>query len=119
MKHPFFDTSTPTQMTPERAVRYGKLLINLPIVFILALGPLIGALFGRIDIGLIGFVLGFILGWLWWSFSVPRWRNWAKRNGADEQETQRLAESGRGPLVWPKGHFFEKTEFRIRKKPER
>jgi hypothetical protein len=116
MKHPFFDTDTQSQLTPEEAVRRGQLLINVPISFIFVIGPIIGALLGSIEVALIGFVSCFILGWLWWSFSVPRWRDWAKRNGADESRTQMLAQSGRGPLVWPKGHLLEKTEFRPRKK---
>jgi hypothetical protein len=116
MKHPFFDTDTESRLTPEEAVRRGQLLINGPICFILVIGPVIGALLGSLEVALIGFVTCFILGWLWWSFSVPGWRDWAKRNGADEGRTQMLAQSGRVPLVWPRGHFFEKTEFRRGKK---
>ena len=59
--------------------------------------------------------LGFVLAWLWWSYSVPRWREWAlKQPGVDPNELQKAAEVI--TLVWPKGHFFEKTEFKLRKK---
>jgi hypothetical protein len=45
---------------------------------------------------------------------VPRWREWVKNQGADELRTQHLAQvTG---LVWPKGSFLEKTEFRLRKR---
>jgi hypothetical protein len=46
---------------------------------------------------------------------VPRWREWAKRQGADEIETQLIGE--RSGLVWPQGSIFEKTEFHSRKRP--
>jgi hypothetical protein len=59
--------------------------------------------------------LGFILAWLWWSYSVPRWREWAlKQPGVNPEELQKAAEVV--TLVWPKGHFFEKTELKLRKK---
>lgn len=59
--------------------------------------------------------LGFVLAWGWWSYSVPRWREWAlKQPGVNSEELQKAAEVA--TLVWPKGHFFEKTEFKIRKK---
>jgi hypothetical protein len=62
-----------------------------------------------------GLIFGFVLGWLWWSYSVPRWREWAlKQPGINPDELQKAAEVA--TLVWPKGHFFEKTEFRIKKK---
>jgi hypothetical protein len=107
---------TKPPLTPKRAVYYGSLMVNLAVPCIFLIGILLGSLLGGRDGGLIGGVIGFPLAWLWWSFSVPRWREWAKQRGADEEQTQRLAESGRYPLVWPKGHFFEKTEFRRRKK---
>lgn len=61
-----------------------------------------------------GLLLGFVLGWLWWSYSIPKWRKWAlKQPSIDPDELQKAAEAV--TLVWPKGHFFEKTEFRIEK----
>jgi Na+/proline symporter len=61
-----------------------------------------------------GILLGVVLGWLWWSFSIPRWREWAlKQPGVDPDQLQKAAEIA--GLVWPKGHFFEKTEFRFKK----
>jgi hypothetical protein len=62
-----------------------------------------------------GLILGFVLSWLWWSYSVPRWREWAlKQPGINPDELQKAAEVA--TLVWPKGHFFEKTEFKTKKK---
>lgn len=60
-------------------------------------------------------LLGFISAWVWWSYFVPRWREWAlKQPGVTADELQKAAEVA--TLVWPKGHFFEKTELKIRKK---
>lgn len=108
-------------LTPKQAVFYGQLIINLPVPFIMVGIAMIGLRMAGGIGGLIGFLIGFIAAWLWWSFTVPLWRDWAKRRGADENETQRLAQSWgqplrQAPLVWPKGHIFEKTEFRRHQK---
>ena len=49
-----------------------------------------------------------LVGVAWWSLLVPRWRSWALRSGLDPAELQRAA--FRTGLVWPKGHFMERTE---------
>jgi hypothetical protein len=106
--------SSESTLTPERAVRVGQLVVNLPVIIIIGLMATPVFLFGGPVWGIAGAFGGPILGWIWWSFSVPRWREWAKEKGADEELTQALAV--RAGLVWPKDSFFEKTEFRRRKK---
>jgi hypothetical protein len=103
-----------TTFSAERAVQLGQLFVNLPVLIIIATVAALGfRLYGPIG-GVVGLFLGPLVAWIWWSFSVPRWRQWAKEKGADEERTQTLAvKTG---LVWPKGHFFEKTEFRSRTK---
>jgi hypothetical protein len=115
-------------LTPARAVAYGHAVITLPVVLIIGLATIMAFFvvrppspddhktliqmllyFAQIDIGV---VVGGAVGWLWWSLSVPRWREWAKRRGADKEQTQRLAQ--RTLLVWPQGSLFEKTEFPTR-----
>lgn len=54
-------------------------------------------------------VLGFVLSWCWWSVGVTVWRKWAAKRGLDEDELQYQGENA--SLLWPSGHFFEKTEF--------
>jgi hypothetical protein len=115
-------------LTAGDAVLCGHLVVTLPVLLIIGLitaivSFLIGPSSGhegefamrllhteRLPIG--GFI-GVIVGWLWWSLSVPLWRKWARVHGADEEQTQQLAV--RTLLVWPKGSFFEKTEFHTRK----
>jgi hypothetical protein len=109
------DDSSKPGLTPERAVLFGHLVVNLPVVGIIGSGYLLGYSLGNPIWAMIGMLLGVVLAWLWWSVSVPKWREWAKRQGADEARTQFLGQ--RSGLVWPKGSVFEKTEFRTRKKP--
>jgi hypothetical protein len=108
------DTSSDSKLTPERAVRVGQLVVNLPVILIIGPMSIPVFLFGGPVWGIAGLLGGPILGWIWWSFSVPRWREWAMEKGVDEELTQALAV--RAGLVWPRGHFFEKTEFRRRNK---
>ena len=99
-------------LTPERAVCWGHLVVSLPVICIMGLGYILGYFLKGPNWAFVGVTLGVIPAWLWWSFSVPRWRKWAKSKGADEQRTQILGQ--RSGLVWPKGSIFEKTEFRPR-----
>jgi hypothetical protein len=116
-------------LTPAGAVLRGHLVVSLPSLAIFGLitvivSFLIGSFWGReIEDVLrshhaehfpvwtvtvpIGVIIGGIVSWLWWSVSIPLWREWARINGADEERTQRLAVWTL--LVWPKGCFFEKN----------
>ncbi len=55
-------------------------------------------------------MIGAACAWVWWSFSVPRWRKWALEEGTPADQLQKW-EVATG-LVWPKGWIFEKTEFK-------
>ncbi len=109
-------------LTPEVAVRRGHLFITLPVFAIMfGLWGILAALLpnGPLPRGVLGLASAIaipigppIMAWVWWSFAVPRWRHWALSHGVDSDALQRLAE--RQKLIWPKGHFFEKTEFRYR-----
>ena len=59
-----------------------------------------------------GLILGFVCSWAAWSSQVTRWRLWAYRRvtDIDALKSQAVA-SG---LIWPEGHFFERTELRSR-----
>jgi hypothetical protein len=56
------------------------------------------------------FCLGFALAWSWWSLMVPQWRLWAWARV--ENHASLKAKAIQAGLIWPDGHFFEKTEFR-------
>jgi len=120
--------SSPTEnktISVATAILIGQLVVNLPVMIIILgissfgiaitifLGTTFQVLFGFITAGVIGsIIIGVFIGWLWWSFSVPRWRRWAYQNGAPKDKLQKWAViTG---LVWPKGWDMEKTEFRIK-----
>jgi hypothetical protein len=117
------ETSKPIYLRPqfspevEFAIIAGKRMVNIPILFIMLgiwiTGLLLGA-FAKFTIAIvISLPLGFVLGWLWWSYKIPRWRAWAlQQPGVTPEALQSAAEIAM--LVWPKGHCFEKTEFKVK-----
>lgn len=58
----------------------------------------------------VGFVLGFLSGWLVWSYFVNQWKIWAYENVRNVHELQRKAVEEK--LIWESGSWFEKTEFK-------
>lgn len=60
--------------------------------------------------GITAAVAGFTIAWLWWSYFIPEWRDWALARGADPDELDVLGVQSK--LTWPKGSFFERTEIR-------
>ena len=108
------------------AILIGQLVVNLPVLVIIIILSTIGICFTAILItiiaelpswffhvgALISVTVGSSVAWIWWSYSVPRWRQWALKSGAPENKLQRWGViTG---LVWPKGSLFEKTEFKVK-----
>jgi hypothetical protein len=92
-----------------RAVIAGWLLVNVPVLVIILSVFVIGVSLEP-KIWWLSLAIASFLGWIWWSFTVPRWRHWALNRGANPDKLQRWAViTG---LVWRKGSIFEKTEFR-------
>ena len=92
-----------------KAVAVGWLLVNIPALLIIVFGLVIGSILVPDAVWLF-LAVSVLLGWMWWSFTVPRWRRWSLNRGADPSRLQRWAVlTG---LVWRKGSIFEKTEFR-------
>lgn len=119
-------SSSNKQLGVGSAILIGHLAVNLPVLMIMLIfsgsGLFLAYLalrqFERMQmvVATIAFLIpaaiGFVTAWLWWSFSVPRWRRWALQNGAPADSLQKWAVlTG---LVWPKGSFFEKTEFKLK-----
>lgn len=91
------------------------LWINLPVLMIMGLGMLCFG-FGlvlllpeRFAIIAVVFamVMSFILAWTYWSFMVPRWRIGSLKR---VKNWDKLLFWSVNQLVWPQGHFFERTE---------
>jgi hypothetical protein len=101
-------------MTPARAVLIGHMWINVPVIGMVVIGALLATFLGAPPP--LGGFAGIVLGWLWWSLMVPRWRAWALRRNVDAAALQRLGE--RTFLLWKQGSMLERTEFRDRAKKE-
>uniref|UniRef100_UPI00402B9BD3 DUF4240 domain-containing protein n=1 Tax=Methylomonas sp. PHL2-19 TaxID=3438878 RepID=UPI00402B9BD3 len=99
--------------SPRVTVLIGAVLIN-GMVIPLMIGPM--ALLQQVFHireplpSALSLLLGFCLAWIWWSVGVTIWRWWAtSHQGMPADEVQWRGENA--SLLWPKGHFFEKTEF--------
>jgi len=91
-----------------KAVLVGWLVVNIPVIIIMA-GVLLIGMGIDANVWWLSLSIGFFLGWAWWSYMIPRWRRWAIQRGAPAEKLQRWAFlTG---LVWRKGSVFEKTEF--------
>ena len=100
------------QLSVERAVAIGTLVVNVP-VFTLLLGPIVIAAIFQDRVGSwgsIAFPIGFVLAWAWWSLTVPHWRLWAYQRVASISDLKRKAVSA--GLIWPDGSFFARTEIK-------
>ncbi len=93
-----------------KAILVGQMIVNLPAVAIMLVALFLGSLVAPWELALI---IGSLLAWVWWSYIVPRWRDWAHRRGANSDQLQKFA--FRTGLTWPKGSLFERTEFRRKK----
>lgn len=95
------------------AVARGQRIVNRPVKFLIAAGVVVAVIgFGRSVWFVLAVPLGWIVGWCWWSYAAPQWRRWAAARGADPRALQWYAE--RAHLLWPKGHWGERTEFESR-----
>ena len=91
-----------------KAILLGQLLINLPVTLIILC---CAVLFICLDLNFsLGLLTGAVLGWLYWSFAIPKWRNWALGRGIDRDQ---LSKWGRITLLtWKENSLFARTEFK-------
>lgn len=99
----------------DEAIKKGQLNVNLPVRIIQYTLFLLCFLLIKYTstpgwIILTVVILSFVLPWLYWSFAITRWRLWAFKNVNDVYRLERTAVEKK--LIWPRGHFFEKTEIR-------
>jgi hypothetical protein len=107
-------------LTPAQIIFRGHLVATLPALLLLVAvfvifahwiaqpmlwpQPSLQAYFRRLGLVSVG---ALVVGWLWWSVAILRWRAWARTQAADEQEVQRLGQ--RTLLLWPKGSLAGKN----------
>ena len=103
------------KVSVDKAIQRGHLMVNVPVVIVLAGSPLVAVYLnkqGEIPgwgIG-VGTAIGFLLAWLVWSYTITKWRIWAYENVRNVHELKKRAIRER--LIWPDGHFFERTEIK-------
>ncbi|MHA3047819.1 hypothetical protein JSO59_010755 [Riemerella anatipestifer] len=103
------------KITVDKAIKRGHLIVNVP-VFIAIFGcPALALYLSEQNLipgwGIgIGFLIGFALAWLIWSFMITKWRIWAFENVRNVHELKKRAIQEK--LIWNDGSIFEKTEIR-------
>lgn len=98
----------------NRAIRKGQLLVNFPALIIFIGVIMTGFItFKRLeDAGtyyVISLLVGFCCCWIYWSFSIIRWKVWAYKNVNNIEMLEN--EAVKAQLLWPKGSWFSKTAF--------
>ncbi|RKR11206.1 hypothetical protein C8C83_2906 [Flavobacterium sp. 90] len=102
-------------ITVREALNKGRLkLVYLPILIItgfIGLGIILkeNQLSGNWIFPLT-LILGFVFGWIAWSYFVNKWKIWAFENVQNVHELKRKAIEEK--LIWESGSWFEKTEFK-------
>ena len=110
----------------QEVIQWGQILINIPAVAI-AFSLVIFAfnfeelfldepfdlhIIWRGLILLFAFIIGIILSWLYWSFTIPKWRVWAYKNVPKNEWEDLMWAAVDAKLIWTPGHVFEETEMR-------
>ncbi len=97
----------------EDAIKRGQRMINYPVYVIM---------FGIIGLSYylntqsiipgwvvgISVLVGFLAGWLYWSFRISKWKLWAFENVRNVHDLETKAIEAK--LIWPEGSFWNKTE---------
>jgi hypothetical protein len=74
----------------------GQLTVNLPIIIIMLSTS---SLFISVGFNFrFSIILGVVIGWFYWSFSVKKWIEWAIRNEISEDRLLKIGK--RGLLIW-------------------
>ncbi|MFZ6751323.1 hypothetical protein [Undibacterium sp. Ren11W] len=107
-----YSVPAPGSASPRVTTLVGVIAVNGPVVPLM-IGPLalLQYVFKVHDplASASSLALGFLLAWTWWSVGVTVWRWWAATHrGMPVGEVQWRGEQA--SLLWPKNHFFEKTE---------
>lgn len=101
-------------VTVNEAIKKGHQWINYPVMTIMIIGlPLSTYLFfvfKQVWIFPVGFILTFMMMWLWWSIFITHWRIWAFSKVRNVHELKEKAINQK--LIWEDGKWGERTEIR-------
>ena len=100
-------------VTVVQAISKAKWTINFPaitILFVISIGSVFLYSFKYFEgwIMALGFVLGLVFAWLYWSLNIVKWKIWAFENVRNVHELKRKAIEKN--LVWKDDSWFNKTE---------
>ena len=107
-------TTNPILLRAYLTVTLPSLLLFIATVF----GTLLLALTAMDDspwllvAGVGGLALGIALLWAYWSFAIVKWRVWAFAKTPRAQWRELHLRAIQAQLIWPRGHRFERTEWR-------
>jgi hypothetical protein len=77
----------------------GQLTVNLPVTIIIVFTAFGLSMFLDVNFK-ISLLIGMVLGWSYWSYSVKKWIQWAVQNDVDIECLVKIGKSGL--LVWSK-----------------
>jgi hypothetical protein len=103
-----------TKVSVDDAIKRGQLVVNLPVTIIIiglmAAGAylVVATTMPLLGIGI--FASSFVLGWLYWSFAITKWKQWAYTNVDDIIALKKAAVDAY--LIWPDDNVFNKTEIK-------
>ena len=103
------------KITVDKAIKRGHLIINVPVWFLMMGIPGLAIyLFSQKIIpnwGIaVGFLVGFLFAWLYWSYGINKWRIWAFDKVRNVHELKKKAiQQG---LIWKDDSWFNKTEIK-------
>ena len=95
-----------------KAIAVGHLCVTGGVFIVIGVTVLVCRAFDLLSFP-IAIGVGAMVAWPWWSLTVPKWRRWALKRGADAEQLQKVGV--RSGLVWPKACILEKTEIPPRK----
>lgn len=105
------------KITASQACNRATFVVTLPSLAIIIGGYFLLFAVDQLFVHVALAIIPFLLGWLWWSVAVPRWRVWALERVDDPVELLHTAINLK--IIWEPGHIFEKTEIRTAEIRER
>jgi hypothetical protein len=108
-------------MAPWRAITVGLFVVNGPVALLLFVpSTVVWWLNGALQTSsphdplilwiALSFFCSFVGAWLWWSFTIARWRVWAYERVTDIHKLKQMAVTA--GLTWPAGSIFGRTEIK-------
>lgn len=109
-------------VTVDKALKKGQRMVNYPIAsisIIIIVTTIFITVFFNQSGWLIpaGILAAIILGWLYWSLAITKWRIWAFENVRNVHELKQRAIKEK--LIWKDGNIFGKTEIRTAAEKEK